>query len=82
MSDKATRRTEWFLEAINNGDLAAIDETRTPDVVMHVPPQPDTVGLQGMRDFVDAARHTLPDAKMPAPPRRQSSGTPPRAISP
>ncbi|HZR00402.1 MAG TPA: nuclear transport factor 2 family protein [Chloroflexota bacterium] len=49
-----------YVEALNAGDLAALDEITADDFVMHQP-SGDRRGRGAMRGFVAAVRRLLPD---------------------
>lgn len=61
MSDEATKRNARYLQAYNDGDWDAIDETCTTDYVLHEPPNPDTIGIQAHREATAALRQAFPD---------------------
>lgn len=64
MTDQARQRSERYLEAMNLGDMTAIDETRAAGYVYHQPPDPDSVGLDAHREFVANMRQMMPDVKI------------------
>ncbi len=64
MSDEDTKRNARYLQAYNDGDLDAIDDTCTADYVVHQPPIPDTVGIQAHRESAAALRQAFPDMRL------------------
>ena len=64
MSYDATQLTTRYMQALNDGDLDAIDETRTADYLVHQPPDPDATGLAAHREFVVQLRQMVPDVRM------------------
>jgi len=48
-------------EADCKGNLAAVDEWVTPDVVLHIPPGPDVRSVEGWKKHVIAWRTSFPD---------------------
>lgn len=61
MSDETRKRNARYVQAYNDGDLDAIDETCTADYVVHQPPNPDTNGIQAHREATAALRQAFPD---------------------
>jgi steroid delta-isomerase-like uncharacterized protein len=46
------------------GDYSAIDELVAPGYIGHDPSQPDTIGPQGVKEFLDQFRTAYPDGKV------------------
>lgn len=61
MSDELIRKTNRWIEAWNTGNLDLLDEVFSADVVYHVPPFPDLIGLEAHKRFIADARTTYPD---------------------
>jgi steroid delta-isomerase-like uncharacterized protein len=64
MPDETRIRNARYVQAYNDGDLDAIDETCTADLVVHQPPYPDTTGIQAHREATAALRQAFPDMKL------------------
>ena len=58
------KRNARYMQAWNDGDLSAIDDTCTADYVVHEPPFPDTVGTPAHRESVAALRQGFPDLRL------------------
>jgi steroid delta-isomerase-like uncharacterized protein len=50
-----------FEEIWNQGNLDVVDEIVAPDIVIHVPPEPDTVGAEAYKGMVAMYRVAFPD---------------------
>ena len=48
-------------EALNRRNLAVADEVLAEDYVLHVPPNPDVVGRDGLRQFFSTLLAAFPD---------------------
>ena len=48
------RHAKAVLEAFNKGNVNAFDEILAPDVVFHLPPNPDIKGLNAFKQFITA----------------------------
>lgn len=51
-------------EAYNKGNLDVLDDIYSPDVVYHLPPNPDVVGLEAYKQYITAQRTGYPDIKI------------------
>jgi predicted ester cyclase len=64
MSERNKAQMRRVIEEIyNRGDLAAIDELATRDMVIHAPTG-DIVGREGVRQYVAALRTGFPDLQV------------------
>ncbi|MGD0663819.1 MAG: ester cyclase [Syntrophorhabdales bacterium] len=50
--DEKTRVLRIIEEAFNKGNMNALDEIVSPDIVYHVPPRPDVKGLQAYKEYL------------------------------
>jgi steroid delta-isomerase-like uncharacterized protein len=50
-----------FEEMWNQGNLTVVDETYTTDPIIHVPPSPDILGTEALKQFVTMYRTAFPD---------------------
>jgi predicted ester cyclase len=55
---------EAALAAYNEGKVDALDEFYAPDFVRHVPPFPDTVGLEAYKKYISNVRGSYPGAHL------------------
>jgi len=51
-------------EAWNNGNLDVLDELYSAEMVYHVPPYPDIVGLEAYKQYIKENRIAYPDLKL------------------
>lgn len=52
-----------YLEAWNTGNLDALDEVFSPDVIFHAPPYPD-MDLAGVKQYIAGMRAGYPDIRV------------------
>jgi steroid delta-isomerase-like uncharacterized protein len=64
MSDEFMSMNIRYMQAWNDGDLDAVDETCSPDYISRTVSFPDEVGVEAHRDFIAAFRQALPDLCM------------------
>ena len=57
--DEKTRVLRIIEEAFNKGNMSALDEIVSPDIVYHVPPRPDVKGLQAYKEYLADLRRAL-----------------------
>jgi steroid delta-isomerase-like uncharacterized protein len=50
-----------FEEMWSQGNLTVVDETYTTDSIIHVPPSPDILGPEALKQFVTMYRTAFPD---------------------
>jgi predicted ester cyclase len=48
-------------EVYNQGDLAVADELISPDYIHHVPGEPPSPGIRGVKELVQQIRRSFPD---------------------
>jgi len=51
-------------EAYNKGNLDVLDDMYSPDVLYHLTPYPDVVGLEAYKQYITAQRTSYPDIKL------------------
>lgn len=61
MSDEYSAKIHQWIKAWNTGNLDLLDEVFAGNVVYHVPPFPDLIGLEAHKQFIASARITYPD---------------------
>lgn len=64
MSDEIMRIGNRYMQAWNEGDLDAVNETCSADYVHHSAPFPDTVGIAAHRELIAAFRQALSNLQL------------------
>lgn len=59
--DLKHRARRLIEEVFNQGDLAVADELISPDYVHHVPGEPPSPGIKGVKELVQQLRRSFPD---------------------
>jgi predicted ester cyclase len=64
LKELAAKDSRGVTEAFTKGNLAAFDETHSPNVVSHMPPFPDVNGSEAYKQFIVDMRKAFTDIRM------------------